>query len=147
MSIGLRTFFITLANQLFTSNATLANITGLSSPIAAGQTQKLRFWVPFSLGATGGVRALVTVPAGGTIYEATIKLFDGVTTALIIAERQAATVFTNALAVAGDHWLEIELTVVNGTTAGDVTLQMAQNTVDVLTLTVKRGASLEVVKL
>jgi hypothetical protein len=107
----------------------------------------LRFWVPFSLGATGGVRALVTVPAGGTIYEATIKLFDGVTTALIIAERQAATVFTNALAVAGDHWLEIELTVVNGTTAGDVTLQMAQNTVDVLTLTVKRGASLEVVKL
>ena len=42
--------------------------------------------------------------------------------------------------------LEIEATIVNGTTAGNVDLQMAQNTSDALSLTILRGATCDVLK-
>jgi hypothetical protein len=143
--IGLRTFFLTVANQVITSSAALVS-TGLTSPIAANQTQKLRFWVPFSVGATGGVRAQIVVPAGGVIFNATIKLYNSVAPSLTTAVQAASAAFTNALANAGTHWLEIEVTIVNGATAGNVDLQMAQNTSDVLSLTILRGGSCDVVK-
>lgn len=143
--IGLRTFYNILANIVVTSSAVLQS-TGLTSPIAAGQTQHLRFWVPFSVGATGGVRAQVVVPAGGTIFNATIKLFNVVAPSLTTASQAASAVFTNAAANAGTHWLEVEVTVVNGATAGNVDLQMAQNTSDALSLTILRGGSLDVVR-
>lgn len=145
MAIGIRTAFIKTADSPFTSNVVLATI-GLTSPIAAGQTQKVRFWVPFTVGATGGIRAQLAVPAGGAIFNTTIKLFNTVAASLTLAAQAASAAFTNALANAGTHWLEVEATIVNGATAGNVDLQMAQNTTDVLTLTVLRGGELEVTK-
>lgn len=145
MSIGIRNAFQVSADIAITSSTTLVT-TGLTSPIAAGQTQNLRWWVPFSVGATGGVRCQVVVPAGGTIFNATIKLFNTVAPSITTAAQAASAAFTNALANAGTHWLEINATIVNGATAGNVDLQMAQNTSDVLTLTVLRGGELEVTK-
>jgi len=145
MAIGIRTFFNTTANQVITSSAALVT-TGLTSPIAAGQTQKLRWWVPFSVGATGGVRCQIVVPAAGTIFNATILLVNTVAPSLTSATQAASAAFTNALANAGTHWLQIEATIVNGANAGNVDLQVAQNTSDVLSLTVLRGATLEVIK-
>lgn len=113
--------------------------TGLSIPIAAGETINFRYFVPFSLGATGGVRAIVAVPAAGTQFTCAITLFNPVTPALITALQVANAAFTNALAVAGNHWIALEGVVVNGANAGNVDLQMAQNTSDVLTLTILRG--------
>lgn len=143
-NIGLRTFSNVAANVLFTSNAVLGTI-GLTSPIAANQTQKIRAWIPFSVGATGGVRSLVSVPAGGTLLTVTTTLVN--TVAPSITTSVLTTVFTNALANAGTHWLEIEAVIVNGATAGTVDVQIAQNTSDVLTLTALRGGSMDVVKL
>lgn len=145
MPIGIRTFFQTVANLVVTSSAALVT-TGLTSPIAAGQTQRVRFWVPFTVGATGGVRAQVVVPAGGTIFIASIALYNTVAPSLTTATQAASAAFTNALANAGTHWLAIDATIVNGATAGNVDLQMAQNTADALSLTVLRGATLEVIK-
>lgn len=145
MPIGIRTFFQTVANLVVTNSAALVT-TGLTSPIAAGQTQRVRFWVPFTVGATGGVRAQVVVPAGGTIFIASIALYNTVAPSLTTATQAASAAFTNALANAGTHWLEIDATIVNGATAGNVDLQMAQNTADALSLTVLRGATLEVIK-
>lgn len=145
MAIGIRTFFQILANLVVTSSAALVS-TGLTSPIAAGQTQKLRFWVPFTVGATGGVRAQVVVPAGGVVFNATILLYNTVAPSITSAAQAASAAFTNALANAGTHWLLIECTVVNGSTAGNVDLQMAQNTSDALSLTVLRGGTCEVIK-
>jgi hypothetical protein len=146
MAVGVRTTFTVLANVLFTSNIVPATV-GLRSPIAANQTQKFRAWIPFTVGATGGVRLLMAVPAGGTIFDIAIKLFNTVAPSLTTAEQQAAAAFTNALANAGDHWIEVEGTIINGATAGFVDITMAQNTSDVLTLTVKRGGTMEVVTL
>lgn len=145
MPIGIRTFFQTVANLVVTNSAALVT-TGLTSPIAAGQTQRVRFWVPFTVGATGGVRAQVVVPAGGTIFIASIALYNTVAPSLTTATQAASAAFTNALANAGTHWLAIDATIVNGATAGNVDLQMAQNTADALSLTVLRGATLEVIK-
>lgn len=143
-NIGIRTFSNVAADVTFTSNATLGTV-GLISPIAANQTQKIRAWIKITVGATGGVRSLVVVPAGGTLLSVSTKLYN--TVAPSLTTDVAATVFTNALANAGTHFLEIEAIIINGATAGNVDVQLAQNTVDVLTLTVLRGGSMDVVKL
>jgi hypothetical protein len=141
---GLRKFAMVLADIVRTSSAALVTTT-LTSPIGANQTQKLRFWVPFSVGATGGVRAQVVVPAAGVIFNCTITLVNNVAPSITTSVQAASAAFTNALANAGTHWLEIELTVVNGATAGNVDLQMGQNTSDALSLTILRGGSVDVV--
>ncbi len=143
--LGIRNSFVVAANIVITSSVALITTT-LKSAIAAGQTQHLKFWVPFTVGATGGIRAQVVVPAGGTIFNATIKLFNNVAPSLTTSVQAASAAFTNAIANAGTSWLEIDLTVVNGATAGDVDLQMAQNTSDPLSLTILRGAWCDVVK-
>lgn len=142
MGVGIRNSYRKTTASTFTSNATLATI-GLSSPIAANQTQHLRWWVPVTVGATGGVRLQIVVPAGGTAFLSSIKLFNTVAPALVTATQTSSAAFTNALANAGTHWVEVEATVSNGTTAGSVDLQVAQNTSDALTLTVPAGATLE----
>lgn len=119
---------------------------GLASPIAAGERQNLRWWVPFSVGATGGIRAVVSVPAGGTIFLASFMLVNTVAPAIVTPQVQVASAaVTNALANAGNHWLEVNATIVNGATAGNVDLLIAQNTSDVLVLTVLQGAALQAV--
>lgn len=146
MLIGIRNFNIKTAATVFTSNLTPATI-GLASPIAANQTQKLVWWIPFTVGATGGVRAIIVVPAGGTLFRSTIELFNTVLPGITTATQAASAAFTNALANAGTHWLRIEATIVNGATAGSVDLQMAQNTSDALSLTVLQGGTCDIVKL
>jgi hypothetical protein len=143
--LGIRTFFQVAADIVVTNSAALVT-TGLTSPIAANQSQKIRAWIPVTVGATGGVRAQIVVPAGGVVFEATFKLYNTVAPSLTTAEQQASAAFTNALANAGDHWLEIEAMVVNGATAGNVDIQMAQNTADALSMTISRGGSVDVVK-
>jgi len=143
--LGIRNFFTVAADIVVTNSAALVT-TGLTSPIAANQSQKIRAWIPITVGATGGVRAQIVVPAGGVVFEATFELYNTVAPSLTTAEQQASAAFTNALANAGDHWLVIEAMIVNGATAGNVDIQMAQNTADALSLTISRGGSLDVVK-
>lgn len=145
MALGIRNFFQILANIVVTNSAALVT-TGLTSPIAAGQTQKLRAWIPFTVGATGGVRAQIVVPAGGVLFNATILLYNTVAPSITSAAQAASAAFTNALANAGTHWLLIEATIVNGATAGNVDIQLAQNTADALSLTILRGGTMEIIK-
>lgn len=149
--IGIRNFLTvglnnTPGNVAITSSAVLQSI-GLTSPIAAGQTQKFRAWIPFTVGATGGIRLQVVVPAAGTLFNVTIKLYNNVAPSLTTAVQASSAAFTNAIANAGTSWLEVEGTIVNGVNAGNVDIQMAQNTSDALTLTVLRGGSVDIVKI
>jgi hypothetical protein len=141
--IGLRKAFQVAANVPFTSSVALLTV-GLTSAIAAGQTQHVRAWIPLTVGATGGIRAQIVVPAAGTLFEATIKLYNTVAPSLTTAIQNASAAFTNALASAGSHWLEIEAYVLNGVNAGNVDIQLAQNTTDVLTMTVLKGGFMDV---
>jgi hypothetical protein len=141
--IGLRTCYKVAANVVVTASAALVT-TGLTSPIAASGKQKFRCWIPITVGATGGVRLQVVVPAGGTLFEVTIKLFDTITPGLTTAIQAASAAFTNALAQAGSHWMEVEGYIENGVTAGNIDIQMACNTA-ANALTVLKGGFMEVV--
>lgn len=146
MAIGIYNVFVRTSDLTIASNAVLQTA-GISSPIAANQTQVLRYHLPIAVGATGGVRVQVVVPAGGTAFIASITLANTVAPAVTVAEQVASAAFTNALANAGEHFITIDCVVVNGATAGNVDLQIAQNTSDVLPLTLRRGANVRLVKL
>lgn len=143
--VGIRNYFRINANVVVTSSVALVT-TGLTSAIAASETQSIRAFIPFTVGATGGVRLQIVVPAGGTIFIAGIKLINTVAPSITTASQAASAAFTNAAANAGTHWLEVDATIVNGATAGNVDIQMAQNTSDALSLTILRGGYMEVVK-
>jgi len=147
MSLGIRTIFVLAANQTFTNSAALALLTGITSPIAASETQRLKIWIPFSVGATGGIRYQIVVPAGGTIFRSTTKIVNTVAPSITTSQQAASAAVNAAVANAGSHWIEIDAIIVNGLTAGSVDLQAAQDTADALTLTIFRGATMEVVKL
>lgn len=119
---------------------------GLTSPIAALETQHIRACISLTVGATGGVRAIVAVPAGGTLYNMNYTLINNVAATVAGAVQAAAADFTNALANAGSHLLLIEGTVINGATAGNVDIQLAQNTSDVLPLVAEAGGFMSVLK-
>jgi hypothetical protein len=148
--IGLRTCAKLSASVAIASNATLGSagtlFAQLNPTIAAGQSMKLRAWIPVTVGATGGVRVQVVVPAGGTLFNATFTLQNTVAPSTTTAAQVASAAFTSALANAGTHFIVIDAEIVNGATAGTVDIQVAQNTVDVLTLTVLRGAFVDVIK-
>lgn len=143
MQPGIRTVIAVSANQAFTNNATLASV-GLIAPIAANTRKKIRAWVPVTVGATGGIRTQLLAPAGFVIYLCTFQLYNTAAPGVVRQIASVPTVFTNALANAGTHWIEIEAIVISGVTAGDIDLQFAQNTVDANTLTVLRGGTMEV---
>jgi hypothetical protein len=149
--LGISNAYLKSADQTFTSSAVLASI-GLGDttnpavaglPIAANQKVKVKYWVKCTVGATGGIRAQIAVPAGGTLFSATFRSNNSVADTVALVTQQATAAFTDALANAGTHWLEVEATIINGSTAGRVDLQMAQNTSDALTLTILAGSSLE----
>lgn len=150
-TVGINVASLISAPTVITSNATLGSagtfFGQLAPQIAAGQTMAIRAWIPFSVGATGGIRLQVVVPAGGTLFNISITLHNTVAPAITDAMQVASAAFTNALANAGNHWVEVEGEIVNGVTAGTVDIQIAQNTVDVLSLTVLRGAHVRVLKL
>lgn len=142
--IGIPLFFEIPVTVPFTTNVVPATV-GLTSAIPANTKQKFRAWVPITVGATGGVRAVVALPAGATLI-GTVRLNNTVAPSITEAIRTDGTAFTNALANAGTHWLEIEGTVVNGATAGNIDIQLAQNTSDALTLSVLAGGTLDITK-
>lgn len=142
--VGLRTAYVVGANVPFTSSVALLTV-GLKSPIAAKQRQKIRAFIPITVGATGGVRAQIVVPAAGTNFIAGILLVNTVAPAIVSASQAASAAFTNALANAGTHWLQIDAEIENGVNAGTIDIQLAQNTSDSLTLTVLKGGFMEVV--
>jgi hypothetical protein len=138
MPLGIDNNYAIAADIVRTSSAALVTTT-LSSPIAANQRQHIKFWIKVTVGATGGVRFQVVVPAGGVLFSLTLRLNNTVAPAMVLAEQQATAAFTNALANAGTHWIEGDATIINGTTPGAVDIQMGQNTSDALSLTILRG--------
>ena len=142
MSLGIRQIFVLGAAVPLTSDQVLGTI-GLSTPIAANQTMKLKLWIPITVGATGGFQFQIVVPAAPTLVVSTTKFVNTVAPAIVTSVQTASVAVGNALANAGNHFVEVDAVVVNGANAGTVDIQVAQNTTDVLTLTVLRGATME----
>lgn len=148
-STGIRNLYGILAPIAITSSAVLQslNLGGIGGiPIKKGQKIKVTYWVKFTLGATGGIRFQVAVPAVPASFQATFRINNVVAPSQTIGVQQSSAVVTNALANAGTHWIEVTVEITNGTTAGHVDLQMAQNTSDALTLTILQSADADTVQ-
>lgn len=143
MSIGIRTIYVTAADQTFTADANYANITGISAPIAANQRARIRCFIPVTVAAAGGAKARLQVPAGGADYVEAITLQNTVAPATVTAAAATATGLANALANAGTHFFLYEATIQNGATAGNIVLQGAQDSAANAS-TFLQGTSMEV---
>jgi hypothetical protein len=147
MSIGIpNTFFKNSAAQAVASSIVPVNVTDLSLiAIAAAQTAVFNFKVPFSIGATGGFRFAITAPAAPTYVMAAFLVLR-YTTPTVFGDNQTTLAdFANASAVASECMLLCNFYIVNGTTAGTVSLQFAQENSDTPPITILRGASCSVV--
>ena len=143
--VGIRNIFKVAANVPFAASTALLTV-GLKSPIAANETQKIKAWVPFTTGATGGIKCELVTPAGAASPGVTVLYYDTVTPAVDIALDAINAPIGDALADAGTHWAVIEAIVINGATAGSLDLQFAQNSA-ANTTTILAGATMEVVKM
>jgi hypothetical protein len=144
MGVGIRTIYRVPANVATASDIVL-NTIGLTAAIAANQIMKIKAWIPFTVGATGGIQFQIVCPAAIGSIVSTSKFVNTGAPAIVTAVQVTSVAVGNAVANAGNHWLEIEAEIVNGVNAGTVDIQVCQNTSDVLTMTVLKGATMEVV--
>jgi hypothetical protein len=143
MSVFLGLKSIVVLDAIFTKNAdvTLATITGFTLTAPAGKKYLLRAQLFTTGNATAGVKIQWVVPTGSTIYQAEAQMIDGGTP----ATTNFAIVATAAMGVADDiDVLRTSLYLQNGTTAGAVSLQFAQQVSDVSNTSVLAGSWLEI---
>ncbi len=135
------------ADQAITASTTLAN-SALILPIAASQSMSGRIFAPFTLaGTASGAKFQITVPANGVVYQLGYELIDGNGKSVAQADLLTASAsFSNALAHAANYALVAWFRITNGTTAGNVTLQLAQLVSDAGAITLLKGAWMECVR-
>lgn len=123
------------------TNNTLAN-SDLIIPIGVSQSFIGRAFLPINCaGTASGAQIQVTVPAGGTAYLVGYKIINGNSATVVAADIiTASAAISNALANATDHYIEFEITVINGATAGNITVQFAQLVTDAAAATLLSGA-------
>src|SRR5688500_10328550 len=103
----------------------------------------------FTLGATGGFRFVANGPAAPTTYNTQYNINDlsSATPAVggrFVNGQTAEADFANASAVATTYQLQAHGSFLNGLNAGTFAFQFAQNTADVLPITLLAGATFKV---
>lgn len=130
------------ADQAITSNVTLANITGLVCQVEANRAYGFTAEIQFNLaGIVSGFKFGVSNPASPTNLVYTIEAISSVA---IIAGIGLTATLGAALATTGLHVCHIWGVLENGANAGNLSIQVAQNTSDASALTVKRGSHLKI---
>ncbi len=106
--------------------------TDLIIPIAANQSFIGKAFLPITLlGAVSGAKVQVLVPAAGVSYLLGYEIINGNSATVVAADiLLASAAFSNALGNVTDHYISFDLTVVNGATAGNITVQFAQLVTD-----------------
>lgn len=116
------------ADQTVTNSATLVTVPQLTIPIGTNERVLFRYTIFYTSTATGDLKYRVDVPASPTLYRlATDNVADDVTagvTSVITAEADS----TALLASGVNGILRLNGVLTNGSTAGTVIFQFAQNT-------------------
>ena len=112
------------ATQSFTSNTTLADVTGLSVSLAANKNYHVKVILWLSTGA-GGMKAALNGPAGFTslTYMVQTVKTGGIGAAGFHTAYDSATGESASTLIAA----EIHGTIINGATAGNLVARAAQN--------------------
>jgi len=140
---GIQTINVLAANQAVASSIVLVDMTGFTYALPAGKQLKWEMRGVFTLGATGGFRFRANSSAAPTAYNAEWAIVDVTTPTRFDAAQSAAADFANASAVASNYriWGKGYILANAATT---FSLQIAQNTSDVLPITLLRGATMQI---
>lgn len=145
--VGTRSYIHADINDTVVSSAVLENSV-FTTPIAAGQKVHIHYSLPFSLAGTApGIKFQVTTPVNPVLYSSVAKIYNGAGDSLVLVDNittAAAQGFT--LAATGNHYAEIDFDLQNGSTAGSVVLQFAQNVSNSSNTILQKGAWADVTK-
>lgn len=108
---------------------TLANLTGMSFPVAASSDYYFKFFIPVTLGTARGVGAAVTCPSSPTsiFYRVKIGNVTATTEGIGYGFASGAAV-TSAASATANGIVMIEGTLANGVNAGTLQVQLRQGT-------------------
>ena len=125
------------ADQSFTNDITLADITGVSVSLEANKNYDVAVWVPAATGA-GGLKTALNGPVGSNNirYTVTVMTSSGAGAA---GNQNAYDGATGSNSSSTTHHA-IQAVIENGGTAGTLTLRAAQNNSNGAASTVQRGA-------
>lgn len=143
--LGIRQFFRLAADQSITNSAVLVAVNDFTIPVAANQRITLVAKILITVGGAGGVRFLFTAPAVSDAVQ--VSQVSNTVAPSITANAQFGAplvVVTNALASAGNHWIDISTSFVT-TAAGNIVLTMAQNTADATPLVIQANSYIDTV--
>lgn len=127
------------ADQSIVSSTTLVNVTDFVQAVAANSIWGFQAIIQFNLaGVLSGFKFGLSTPTSPTNGFYTIEVLNG-TGLSIVALGLSATV-SGALATTGLHVCRVSGMIENGSTAGNIAVQIAQNVSDGSAITVKRGS-------
>lgn len=116
------------ADQTVTNSATLVTVPQLTLPIGTNERVLFRYTIYYTSTATGDFKYRVDVPASPTLYRLGIESFaaDGSATvaSVLTAEADSTVLFASGT----DGFIRLQGVLANGSTAGQVIFQFAQNT-------------------
>lgn len=129
------------ADQPLDSSIALIDITGFTLPVRANQRIAWLFFASFTLGATGGFRFQPTAPAGISDIATQWFAAEATTPASFVLSAITQTPFTNAAAVAATYLVKASGSITIGSTAGNFSMQFAQNNSTANPITIKAGST------
>lgn len=143
--IGIVSKALLAASQPVVSSIVPVPIPAFSFNIGVSKKAHVKYWIPFTLGATGGFRFLITAPAAPVAVLGSLVVSSETTAnTFFLSVQVALAAFANASAVASDYLLQGEFTIENGVNAGAVDLNFAQENSTANPITALRGAYAEV---
>lgn len=129
------------ADRTVTNSATLVTVPQLTIPVAANERVIFRATIFYTSTATGDFKYRVDVPASPTLYRlATENIASDVTaevTSVLTTEADSAALLTSGT----DGVIQLSGILQNGTTAGSIIFQFAQNTATASQSAVVRAGS------
>lgn len=144
MSLHLPEQIFKAAAQSVVSSTALVDITGFVVPVAVGQVVHWELDGLFTLGATGGFRFQPTCPAGITDISSGWYSAEAVTPTRLDFPATTQTPFTNAAAVAATYIVKAKGSFTVGATAGNFSMQFAQNNSTANAIAIVAGMTLKV---
>jgi hypothetical protein len=138
------------ADQTRTSSTVLTDITDLTFAISANEEWDIDAILVYDANITADIQFAVTAPAGATLVNASVSGYGtGITGGSYNAtnKHEPITALATGVPVGGNNAgfltpVLLRGTVVNGGTAGNITLQMAQNVSDAVGSIVKANSML-----
>ena len=116
------------ADQTVTNSATLVTVPQLTLPIGTNERVLFRYTIFYTSTATGDFKYRVDVPTSPTLYRLGVETFAADGSATVASTLSAEADGTVLFAASTDGFIRLNGILQNGSTAGQVIFQFAQNT-------------------